>query len=623
MEGGGNTGDHEGLRELTTDVDRPIAVDRESSTLDYEGRWGTDLRNGIPKSEVLRKSRIEGEQTTSAQRIDCDVAGTGDLLLSHEGRSEKSPSSKRPRSDPNRGPLTDGSSKSNSDTYEINLPSRAGTANISKLLRLCSKEKREEVESIIMHDKKYRSAASLCPVAQRAAFKNKLVDKEVADLLSAGVIRPIKKGENIIFQCKVFTIVEEAKGKKRLIIEPRDLNRLFRVSKCKLPNVQSMKGLVRGGEYLMQWDFACWFYQIPLDESIQKYFGVVINGQEYVLTCLPMGFTASVFVAQSLSEAATNVLNPREVYIDNIFRANGPNERPETTHRKLSEHLEKLGVVLKEAATEGGPQLDILGIHCDAIQKTISLAPKFFKHHGDIIASIAQSKEVYCSVRDMMRFIGVLCRGIYVLQLGFGNYIDVLITSSIISKMKLSDQVCWTIDEVSKSLARLILSNPPHSCLEAPEAPRDDDAYLVTDASLTGYGYIWVSGGQVVMGGGPWTMQVPDNMPMLEAMCILIAIQSLERHGYSVKKSRLYTDSQTFCMAFAKGYSKKSPEINEAVRLVAGRGMVPFHIRSSDNPADPLSRNRQLTADDWRKLDYLGASPQHVSMVSHFSDPPA
>ena len=120
---------------------------------------------------------------------------------------------------------------------KIHLPKKAGQANITKLLELCDKATAEEIKDIIMNEGRYRAIAAEIPKKKRSTFNNKLSVEEIKQLLKAGVIRRLNKGENMVFECKLFTILEKKKRRKRLIIEPRDLNKLFKYMKINLPNI--------------------------------------------------------------------------------------------------------------------------------------------------------------------------------------------------------------------------------------------------------------------------------------------------------------------------------------------------------------------------------------------------
>ena len=137
-----------------------------------------------------------------------------------------------------------------------------------------------EIRNIISKEDRYRALTNNTPVKERARFNNRLDPEEVADLLRAGMIRPLNKGENIILHGKLFAIPEPRKKRKRLIIEPRDLNKLFRYHEAILPNIHHMNRVSQGTPR------PSLFYQIALAIEIQKYVGVSLYGTQFAFTCL-------------------------------------------------------------------------------------------------------------------------------------------------------------------------------------------------------------------------------------------------------------------------------------------------------------------------------------------------
>ena len=81
------------------------------------------------------------------------------------------------------------------------MPKSAGNANVNLLLKECQLDVAEEIRNIISKEDRYRAITNNTPVKERARFNNRLDPEEVADLLRAGMIRPLNKGENIILYC--------------------------------------------------------------------------------------------------------------------------------------------------------------------------------------------------------------------------------------------------------------------------------------------------------------------------------------------------------------------------------------------------------------------------------------
>ena len=365
-----------------------------------------------------------------------------------------------------------------------------------------------------------------------------------------------------------------------------------------------MRTMVNRYGHLAQWDLSCWFYQIPLSTQVQRYFGVRINGEEFAFCCLPMGFVASVYVAQQLTLAASAEIEGRLVYIDNIFTGCKDQSEAITTDSELCKRLAEVEVELKLSASEHGDELDILGVHCNAREKTIRLSEEFVKKHSQALQETIDCKSVRTTTRGLMKLIGMLFRGVYVLQLGFHNYDKILRTASAIALLPLNAPLEWKIDDQTKALAMTIHTNAPVTTIFR-DNTRESGPVIATDASLSGYGYLWTHRGRVVAGSGVWPEEPEDNMPKLEGMAAAIAIKALEYHGYRVKGSTLHTDSETLIKACKRGHSTKCPELNTTIAYVKELNIGLTHVPSEENPADGSSRGIPVSKLDLQKLDNL------------------
>lgn len=487
--------------------------------------------------------------------------------------------------------------------WPLHIPVSSGNIQVAELLKECGHaELKQEIEAIVVKEEKYLQAAQKIPKRNRSRFNcNNISDLHLENMVRAGTLRQYESEP--IFWCKVFTLAETKKKRWRLIVEPRDLNNVIQYPKTKLPNIHDMIRLIHEGNYLVQWDLACWFYQIPLAEEIQKYFGVRIKGKNYVFTCLPMGFTASVFVAQQLALLVTRAVAQRRVYIDNIFTACNSAEEGEALKERMREELAARSVCIKESATESGEQLSILGIACNASHKSIALDATFVEKHREMLKMLIEGSVLQMKTRDLMKIIGTIFRGVYVLQLGFHNFFLTLITASRIAKYDLEDTLEWTVDSDTARLAKLILENKPviydKVTIRVKRVP-----VIVTDASREGFGYMWTYNGRIVFGGGQWQGVTNDNMPELEAAAGCIAIESLNKFGYGTKGAQHFTDSMTIILAEKKGHSK-CEMLNKFVGLVKVNEIALKHVRSEENPVDGLSRGVPISNADLIKLDNL------------------
>ena len=294
------------------------------------------------------------------------------------------------------------------------------------------------------------------------------------------------------------------------------------------------------------------------------------------------------------------------VYIDNIFTSAKSPQEINSLENEFENRCKTYNIKVKESASEKGTSLDILGIRCNAKDSTLALSDSFIDKHNELFKKLTESRSVTTTVREVMRIIGTLFRGVYVLQLGFHRFWKILRTASKIATFDLDDHVEWEIDEHSISLARIILTNTPVKAPDPRSNTRDTNVLLMaTDASHYGYGFIWAYRGKIVAGGGKWTHEVEDNMPELEAMAISIAIERLREANFRTNGANLHTDSLTVIHATLKGHSTKCPAINLTISTILEDRIQLHHVASEDNPADNVSRGVQPTIQDIMKMDNL------------------
>jgi hypothetical protein len=101
------------------------------------------------------------------------------------------------------------------------------------------------------------------PLGNRRRFTNEHMCNDVGKLIDSGILVR-SEGTGIKAWCKVFGLDEPEKYRRRLIIEPRDLNDAWKreYPRCSLPNVADVIDIVAEADCLTQGDLKCYFYPI-------------------------------------------------------------------------------------------------------------------------------------------------------------------------------------------------------------------------------------------------------------------------------------------------------------------------------------------------------------------------
>ena len=125
-----------------------------------------------------------------------------------------------------------------------------------------------------------------------------------------------------------------------------------------LPSVAEVKRLVADNNFVVQLDGKSWFYQVPA-RKLQSYFALRTVAGIYWLVVLPMGWSWSVWIAQTLARAIgqramTKV--PEQLrsraehaeYIDNFIACGTTREAAAAVVDGIRAAADECGAVLKD-----------------------------------------------------------------------------------------------------------------------------------------------------------------------------------------------------------------------------------------------------------------------------------
>ena len=502
----------------------------------------------------------------------------------------------------------------------IHTPSNpAGGINVEEILKSMPADVASNIRKVISDPEEYIKVVEEMKEKgiKPEVHENEFTEDEVQRILSAKIIERLPEGEIIELYCRMFTLNEEEKDRSRLIIEPKDLNKLMifvKLLRTYLPKIQDIVELTIISGWLYQLDLSCFFYQIPLHPSVRKFFGVRINGQNYQLTCLPMGFAGSVYVAQHLASIINQRRNFDEVahnYIDNIFGGAQGERKAEANLKASLRRAEKYGMEIKGSSVECTANMTVLGIEINVANndRWIRLGRDFVRKHWNRFQAISSCASIVTSAREALRLVGILGRVVYVRRIFLFKVPELWDTMRELSGVPLNEIIELKIGEELAELARTAMKNEPVRMNAATQHKRSD-LYIITDASLWGYGMIIGRGNRFYTNSGKWTTMI-NNMPLLEAKAFLLAVEVAELRGLSVKGATWYTDAACIIASFESGRAR-TPEVRSVLEVLHEKRITPIFVRSEKNPADGLSRTGTITAPDYEKLNNLCApKPQY------------
>jgi hypothetical protein len=367
-----------------------------------------------------------------------------------------------------------------------------------------------------------------------------------------------------------------------------------------------------------------WFHQFPLHPEISRNWTLLVDGTPYRWTRMPMGWSWSVFVAQSVAEAIVRQVAKAHpdvrviTYIDNIYifgHSHADVQRATATFLVVCERVS----ATFEVTTPPGTVCDVIGIRVDLERKTASLTERFMtKFHGVLphLSAIFQNEKV--STRMIWKLFGNLMWGARVLQLPLCQWPRFLHwirhrARQLHENPSLWERPChiWPLAlRDLQNFCRRVADNTPRAALPdygVSTAPIE----VYTDASDVGYGVIVHTPGGTVVRAGTWLPHL-KKIPIQERELIAAALGTLYATvSLGAPRVHLYTDNTNVVTWLRRGHGpthRVNSVLQSLLRAINDlRSIVVTWVPSAENPADGPSRDpSQSPGLDW-KLLFAGA----------------
>jgi hypothetical protein len=456
-----------------------------------------------------------------------------------------------------------------------------------------------------LHDPElYRSVLRGTPREHRTVFNNYLEEQDIDQLLNAGIISEIQPTNTAYIKSwvKLFTLLEEQKRRRRVLMEPRDINRnTENLSdfglRTHLPSLKDIEALVRRSQEIISVDYRCFYFQIGLHGEVPAYYGVKINSRNFVINRLPMGVTLAVCVAQHISTIAARHMpgTHKLIYIDNTFiGAQRDEDFTEGIHNAAAKFNIEIGTYCRAV------QLDVLGVRVDCQTKTMKLGERFVERHTEFVDHFQQNTTA--PVVAFWRGVGVLLRTCTVLKYSLAHTFFLLRRVRIIARalqkheLRWSDNITYNEEgEEAREIATLCELFRQNKAVPIAEDYSDEPSHnapkIFSDASMTGWGVVVVSDSHVHTYAGTWTEE-QSRLHIAELEAIAFS------HALKYSKGRyteMMTDNAALYFAIRRGHSANRT-LNEAV-LLWGAANTPkiTLVPSAQNLADGASRGIDTT----------------------------
>ncbi len=193
-------------------------------------------------------------------------------------------------------------------------------------------------------------------------------------------------------------------------INLKALNQYVQTYHFKIEGLQTLKDLIKPGDWLAMVDLKDAYFVISIDPSYRKYLRFVVDNQTYQFNCLPFGLAAAPWVfTKTLKPVAATLcqMGVRLIcYIDDILLLAETQTVAEEQVKGLQYLLECLGFIVHpdKPIMTPGQVMEFLGMSVDSTKMELRLPAKKLKDIRAEARKLAQQREI--SVRALSRLVG-------------------------------------------------------------------------------------------------------------------------------------------------------------------------------------------------------------------------
>jgi hypothetical protein len=321
--------------------------------------------------------------------------------------------------------------------------------------------------------------------------------EDATQLVAGKLLKEVQEDEIKQF-AKSFTIIEEAKQRRRWIVWPAEFNqrsrrwRKERGGSVSFPSMETLKARVER-QFARCLDFAAFFHQFAMSPKCALFFGIKIGDRFFVPTTVPTGAVQPPLFAQILMGAICAAVQSGndsidvDGFIDNIRIAGETKKAVDAATGVLKHLLNRIGITLN-AEEDESPEYVFLGMKFSHTRKEVSLGPK------TILKLEEMSKNLWLrtSRADCLAFFGVCVWASMVLAIPRVNkyYIYKFIRRRSAGRLDADVRIWPSILQSWDTWISQLRRN-------VPTRPAVDTGLfftVVTDSSTSGYGGICYNG---------------------------------------------------------------------------------------------------------------------------------
>jgi hypothetical protein len=452
-------------------------------------------------------------------------------------------------------------------------------------------------------------------------------NSELSSLLKKGAVTEVTDGSDG-FVCSFFCVPKKSGG-FRPIVNLKPLNRFIVYEHFKMENLETVRYLVREGDWFIKLDLKDAYLTVPVNSSQQKYLRFAWKGRVYQFRCMAFGLSPAPRIFTKILKVAVAFLRRRGirivVYLDDFLIMNDSEEGARADLETVLRLLQSLGFLInwEKSVTTPSRVMEYLGMVIDSVRLSFALPPIKVQEVKKMCTNALNTGQV--PLRDVASILGNFTWAIPTIPFAQSHY---------------RSMQRFYINESQKALGDLsvkcVFSVGARSDLEwwvanLEEAngkeffPKIADIEIFSDASRSGWGAVCDG----ITTRGPWTTdQSTLHINCLELLGALYALQSFAKnaHGLSI---RIHLDNSTAVCYINKGGGTKSTELTKIAKELTSFceqreiSIVATHLAGVLNIEADRESRATSDASDWmldraifRKLQIVW--PTEIDLFSSF-----
>jgi len=247
------------------------------------------------------------------------------------------------------------------------------------------------------------------PVGGMSDAMTEICDREVEDLLKKGAIIPVLDSSPG-FYTRLFAVPKPNSDLFRPIINLKPVNASVRHEHFKMENLESVKHLLKQGDWMVKLDLKDAYFTVPVFEDHQRFLRFRWRGSSYQFVCLPFGLSSAPRTFTKIMKPVMTVLRSLGIrvviYLDDLLFLN---ESEQGVSRDLDiaiELLERLGFIINWPKSHTTPcqVIQYLGMVIDSRLMSFSLPEsKFLKMRSMCQQALSRNR---VKLRDLASIMG-------------------------------------------------------------------------------------------------------------------------------------------------------------------------------------------------------------------------